>query len=266
MKKGFSVAVFAVLLLGVNIPSARAVILNWDAVTWSPGGSLVQSYDIDPSFAGNDIRITISGNTSNFISATPARGNDITGGVTPAEMALRLQLDIPNRTNFVTVTIDFLNPAGVLLPTFSLYDIDTGTGASPNFSYQDQIRNLQASFGITNYAPTLSGVGAGVTVSGGNTLTGNTSLPNDSTAGNATVSFTGGPVTQIRFDYGGATGTIANPAQQGIAISDITYNNISGVPEVNAVWVSIAALFLAGLIRTLRQNQAGRLPTCSPVE
>jgi len=264
MKKTFLITSFIALWTAFVLPAAHAVILDWDTVTWTPG-SLVQSYDIDPSFAGNDIRITIGGDIGNLINGTPRLNNDLTGGISPAEMALRLQLNLPNRTNFVTVTIDFLNPVGVLLPTFSLFDIDTGTGSSPNFSFQDQIRNIQATFGPTSYSPTITGLGSTVSQSG-STLTGIGSAANNTSNGSAMISFTSGPVTQIRFDYGGGPNSLANPATQGIALSDISFNNISGVPEINAIWVAIVALLLAALVRTLRQNQADRLVARPAVE
>jgi len=250
VKKCFLVLGTALLLFGsMALQPARAVVLDWDTVTWSPNGSLTHSYDIDPTFAGNDITVTISRNTNSLVSGYPQIANDITGGVVPAQNSLRLQLDLNNRNNFVTVTIDFLNPSGVLLPSFSIYDIDTGTGTSPNLTYQDQIRNITASFGTTTYSPTFSNVGSAVTASGGNTLTGNASVANDSSLGNATITFNGGPVTQIVFDYGSGTGSQSNPAQQGVAISDISFNSVSGVPETSTVWTAFGILILASLVR-----------------
>src|SRR5207302_8844562 len=40
--------------------TASAVLVDWSALTWSPG-SLSNSYDVDPSNAGNYVTVTIGG-------------------------------------------------------------------------------------------------------------------------------------------------------------------------------------------------------------
>ena len=52
-----------ILFLGSFVPHAQAVTLDWDGVTWT-AGSLSNSYDIDPVRPGNDITVTVSGNTT----------------------------------------------------------------------------------------------------------------------------------------------------------------------------------------------------------
>ncbi len=58
---------------------AATLTLDWNLVTWAPG-QLSQSFDIDPSNPGNDITITVSGNT-NRISSPIIADTRITGGV-----------------------------------------------------------------------------------------------------------------------------------------------------------------------------------------
>lgn len=233
------------------------MVLDWDDFTWNPDGSLSQQYNID----GVDVVITISGDTSNLVSGYPRIDDDITGG-TSGEDALRLQLDLTSSSNSITVTIEFLT--AVYNPVFTIYDIDAAS-SSTSTTWQDQISNIEASNGTVDYSPTISNVGSGTTLDG-TTLTGNSNVSNDSSQANATISFDSGPVTQISFTYESGPNANANPNNQGIAISDISFDTVAGVPEINAVWVSIMALFLGAIVHSRRQRQSKLLPSGTSAE
>lgn len=255
MKKASLTTILAFAAILAAPSTSKAVVLDWDSVTWAPDGSLVQSYDIDPGFAGNDIRVTVSGDTGYLFTNSPRIGPDLTGGNIPAQNGLIINTNHAGTSTFVTITIEFFNPAGVLNPTFSLFDIDVGGPSGAEFTWVDQIRNIQASFGATNYTPTFSGLGAGV-VSSPSTLIGTTFVDNTSGDGNATITFGGGPVTRIQFDYGPGPGSIANPDGQVIGISDISFNDMSAVPEIDSVWVALGALVIAAAFQGLRRRKA----------
>ena len=171
--KTFSHAVLASVLALFLLPAHLcAVTLDWDAVTWT-AGSLSNSYDIDPSRAGNDITVTVTGNTSQFQNSnatpnvlTPAITNRDQGGLTPAELSLTLAVDFTNRTESVTTTVNFsaLYAQGVQNVSFTIFDVDfQNAGGS---QYQDQLRS------ITAIAVDGSIVAPTITVSPNNSLSG----------------------------------------------------------------------------------------------
>src|ERR1700716_2768872 len=122
-----ALSVWLVAALAFFSANARAVILDWDAVSWA-AGSLSNSYDIDPSSPGNDISVAVTGNTSQLGpkggSQTPAILNIIEGGLSPVQNILALQLDLANQSQFVTVTMNFSAnyTAGVAGVSFTLFD------------------------------------------------------------------------------------------------------------------------------------------------
>jgi len=50
--------------------TASAVLVDWSALSW-PAGSLSNSYDVDPASTGNDVTITVSGDTAQLQSEPP---------------------------------------------------------------------------------------------------------------------------------------------------------------------------------------------------
>ena len=92
--------VMTLLLSPFLITGAHAVTLDWDTTSWT-AGSLSNSYDIDPLKAGNDITVTISGNTTELQPKntapnpqTPALTNTLQGGLGTAENTLCLALNL----------------------------------------------------------------------------------------------------------------------------------------------------------------------------
>ncbi len=93
--------------------STRAVVLDWSSVTWTPG-SLSNSYDVDPASPGNDITVTVSGDTS-FLQPdynppnpmTPAITTTLAGGFSPAPQSLVLAADFTTQLQALRVTVNF---------------------------------------------------------------------------------------------------------------------------------------------------------------
>jgi len=251
VKKAVSKTLLA-LAFSLALPfSSKAVVLDWDTVTWSPEGApYTHSYDIDPTNPGADVRVNISGYTGFLYTNSPRVSNQITGGLNPAENSLVINTNHATTATYVTVTIDFFYSGGVTNPYFSIFEIDTGAVSGSQFTWQDQIRNITASFGSTTYSPTFSNLGSAVAESSG-TLIGTTNVDATSGDGNATLSFSG-PVTRIQFDYGPGPDSISDPDGQVIALGDITFNDISGVPEVNSLWIAAAALLMAVMFQNYR--------------
>ncbi len=96
--------------------SVHAIVLDWSAVTWTPG-SLSNSYDVDAGIPGNDITVTVSGDTARLqpeIYApnpqTPAITTNFQGGLPSPVSTLNLALDFTNQTQSVTLTAQFFSP------------------------------------------------------------------------------------------------------------------------------------------------------------
>jgi hypothetical protein len=245
------------LCLGfVLSPVARAITLDWDTVTWT-AGTLSHSYDVDPAKAGNDITVTVSGNTGSLTTElvspnpmTPAVTKDFQGGLTTAQNTLCLAVNFTNQTQSVTVTVDFsaLYSAGVKNVSFTLFDIDY-SNVSGN-TYQDQLTGITATAidGTTIVAPTI-------TTSVANTLTGSgtsqvvtgvasvTDVGSNTGNGNVTISFGTTAIKSFTFTYGsGGPSGVTDPTYQHVGIHDISF---TAVPEINPGWSALGSCLLA---------------------
>ena len=244
------------LCLGLFLaPVAHAITLDWDTVTWT-AGTLSNSFDIDPSKAGNDITVTVSGDTAQLqrelVSPypwTPAVTKDFQGGLGTTQNTLCLAVDFTDKTQSVTVTVDFssLYTLGVQNVSFTLFDIDlANTGGN---DYQDLLSSITATSidGTTLIAPTI-------TVSSNNTRSGsgltqvvngigsNTDLGPGSGSGNVTIDFGLAPIKSFTFTYGSGSAPGADPTYQHVGIHDITF---TPVPEINPGWSAVGSCLLA---------------------
>jgi hypothetical protein len=61
MWRRFSFLLF-LCVLSLSSATVNAVVVDWDTLTWTPG-TFINSYDVDPAKAGNDVTVTVSGNT-----------------------------------------------------------------------------------------------------------------------------------------------------------------------------------------------------------
>jgi hypothetical protein len=247
-----------VVLLGPFLAaSAHAVTLDWDGVTWTPG-SLSNSYDIDPAKPGNDITVTIGGNTALLQPKntapnpqTPALTNTLQGGLPTLENTLCLALDLTNQSQSVTVSVNFsaTYTLGVQNVSFKLFDIDFANSGGSNF--QDQLRSIQAidmngnpvaATITTSVNNTLSGTGLSQIVNG-------TGSGTDTGAGSGnsdvTISFGATAIQSFSFTYGSGSGTVANPTYQHMGIHDISF---TPVPEINPAWSAVGSCLVAGVL------------------
>ena len=256
-------SIVAILGVLVSCTTAQAIVLDWDTVTWA-NGSLSNSYNIDPAFAGNDVTVTVAGNTAQLGSEstgqlTPAITTNVTGGLSPVQNALTLNLDLANQSQTVTITVNFstLYPQGVNNVSFSIFDVDFASspgGSGANF--QDQISNITATtvggsiispFSITTSADnTLSGSGLTQVV------TGNATANDTTSAGNVLINFGTNAITSFTFTYGSGTGTNADPTAQHIAIGDISF---TPVPEINPAWTAFGSCGFAALGALLHRRK-----------
>lgn len=241
-------AAAVVLLSGSN---ARGVVLDWDTVTWT-NGSLTNSYDIDPANEGNDVTVSVSGDTSRLGSEatgerTPALTTNVTGGLSPAQKTLTIFLDLTSTTQAVTIFVDFtaFYPQGVENVSFSLFDIDWAEEGGNGADFRDQLRSITATaVGGGTLSPTI-------TTSSGNSLSGTgvnqvvngiATIADSSANGNVLIDFGTTAITSFTFTYGSGETKKTDPTGQHMGLHDITF---TPVPEINPALSAALSCFAA---------------------
>lgn len=254
--------IIAALGLALFAPAARAVVLDWDSVSWT-AGTLSNSYDIDASKPGSDVTVSVSGNTGQLVAdnnapfdMSPCLAQSLSGGLSPAQSALLIYFDLTNTSQSVTLTVNFSAQytQGVNNVSFTIFDVDFGSS-----SYQDQLRNIYAIAldGVTHIAPTITtspansitGTGLSQVVNGDVNVANNGAGSNQ---GNVTISFGSNAIRGFAFTYGSGSTAPSDPAAQKISIHDISFTPI---PELNPSWTAfISCMAAAGLILRHRAN------------
>ncbi len=139
--KSFALSLLLLALL-VSPRVGQAVVLDWDTVTWS--GGMSQAFNIDSSNSNNgstnDVFISISGNTNRFAIA-PTVNTNLTGGLSPVENGLFLNMDYTTRTESITVLVGLNYSGGVSNLTFTLFDVDRLVGGNDS-GYTDKISSI----------------------------------------------------------------------------------------------------------------------------
>jgi len=261
----FTFSMVAALALVLTSPNARAIVLDWDTVSWT-AGSLSNSYDIDPSNPGNDITVAVTANGGAAFQPevvspypmTPATSQSFQGGLATTENTLCLALNLASNAQSVTITVSLssLYTAGVTNVSFKVFDIDFVNGDGS--AYQDQLSSIRALSidGTTLIAPTI-------TISPNNSLSGSglnqvvtgTAATNDlgagSADGNVTIDFGPNAIKSFTFTY--VSGPLfADPTFQHVGIYDISF---TPVPEMNPAWPSVlSCAAAAGLVLRLRKR------------
>lgn len=246
------VPAFGALTL-IALAPARAIVLDWDAVSWTPG-VLSQSFDIDPSHPGDDITITISGDTGRLRNdpltgnATPDLSTWEEGGLSPAEYSLALAVDYANRSQAITVTVDFLYDDGVMVNPISIFNVDRGTRSGGSYRYVDQIREISGRrMDDSLVAASLTGsvsnqvIGSGLSA----VVQGIGPVPDSGAAsgrGNVTLDFGSEILKQFQFTFGSDSSSRSNPDPQGISLYDVEF---VVVPEAGATATAAMACLLA---------------------
>jgi len=247
--------------------SANALVLDWDAVNWTPG-SLNNAYDIDPATPGNDVTVAVTGNTAQFQTAivgsnsqTPAITNSHDGGLNPAQKTLTLAVNFTSRSEAITIKVDFsaLYTLGVQNVSFVIFDVDFSNNSDNNSTFRDQLRSISALSidGITQIAPTI-------TVSANNSLSGSglaqvvngtrSTVDTGTGSGAANVPFNSGSnaIQSFTFTYGSGSGTVSNPTYQHSGLHDISFKP---VPEINPMLASMFACLAGGVLAWLRRRK-----------
>lgn len=239
---------FLLLLAGYGFAlwptPANALVLDWSSVTWTPG-SLTQSYDLDPTIPGDEITITITGDTADFFAGAPLISQTVTGGT--GGDALELHLNLQKATDQITVTVTFNYALGVDGVSFDLFNVDADAKNNPE--YIDQISNITGQFGTNSAFGALITPSTDNTVSGtgtGQTVTGTTNDALTSGDANVNIDFGTNALTSFTFTYGNGPGSRNNPKDEEIGLYDIYFH--PRVPEKGTLWGALAACSMIGFL------------------
>jgi hypothetical protein len=237
--------------LGLGTVPSRALVLDWNSIAWT-AGSLSQSYDIDPSNPGNDVTVAVT--STSFTSGHPAKSTVQTGGLSPAQSSLQLDVNWSSTSQSTTLTVSFNYADGVEGVSFSLFDVDTGTG-NP-LSYQDEISNIAAYYdaGYTIAPDSVTGSpNNSVTGSGLSYNVVGTANSSDTTSNaNVQIAFNG-PIKGFQFTFAPGPNSQSNPSGQVIAMNDITFLPV--IPEAGVVPAAATGFVLAFLaLRRMRRS------------
>ncbi|MDW3095749.1 MAG: DUF11 domain-containing protein [Gammaproteobacteria bacterium] len=207
------VAVAILLLCAVSTHADVTTQLDWDSLTW-PAGSTSQTYTIgsgDVSITLNGSTDTPPGDTGGLANGSPFITNDLTGGLSPIQDSLEINVDYPATSlQQIPIIIDFTHPGGVSNVSFNIFDVDLG-------SWVDVVQVTATTDGVTYFNPTSIASNSANTSDGINTVTG-TSGSSSSSNGTATFTFANSGITQIRILYSNQ-----NTAFQWIALHDINF-------------------------------------------
>ena len=259
LRRPSSFLVIFVFSLILCSPTTKAVTLDWDGATWT-AGTLNNGLDVDGAVPGNDLTLTVGGSTGELVNdsvgnlPTPNINKNLEGGLSSVQKSLNIAIDLGKKDRFVTVTITFSAQytLGVENVSFTLFGIDQAAGGSNLFI--DEISSISALSidGVTQIAPTITNVGAGVSPTGtglSQVLTGIANVPNTgagSEAGNATISFNASGIRSITFTFGAGGNSAVNPVYQDISLHDVTFSPVSEInPTTTAAAVSVLGIVAA---------------------
>lgn len=276
--KQTSLKVVFLILLFLHPLASQAIVLDWSTISslsWSTsGGTYTTSINFDSSNPGNDVTITISGNTSGFLTSSPYNSpgvsSTLTGGQGSSEDSLLLAFNWGSRNNDVTVTFHFNYADGIKNVEFALFDIDRLDNNTSDSGFRDYVSDITGSYkGGSNVIPTItvedssytSVVNAGKSTQG---IRGEDGAADNSDNANAYISFGTNVIDEISFTYGNWTGSgskaPSNPGQQGIGVYDFNFDKNTKVPEVGSVLGAISLCLTTVLITYYRRKTASALP------
>jgi uncharacterized repeat protein (TIGR01451 family) len=211
-------------------------VLDWQGLNWTGGGTTLNQFTVNRITGGNPVTVSFqfSGNTNRFQTGYPAV-SDLANGGTPGLRSLLPVADFNNTSQSITLTVTFSTP--VYNVAFPLFDVDTiaPTGGSGGFRDNVVMRGANTTTGTTGIVPTTrtptfalpttnlppSTVelfpGDGGRVRG---INGDSAVTQ--ALGTANTAFSV-PINRFTWVYGNNGITTSNPAQQGVAINDISF-------------------------------------------
>lgn len=242
------------LALALSSVAAHAVTLDWNSVDWT-ANSLSQSFDVDASNPGNDITITISGDTGDRSGTTPDDTTAITGGFSGQQsLYLAVNYDSPG-SNEITVTIQFHYTSGVNNVQFTIFDLDRDSG-----NWRDRIDQLEGSrSGSATSNADLSGTNYHDIYNNGTaTAYAEGDGPNEDAGpttndANLDVTFNDGTMDTVSFRW---TNQDSALDFQYIGISDITWTPAVPEPSTYAAGLLLSVLVIYTCLKRQERSTA----------
>jgi len=137
--------------------------------------------------------------------------------------------------------------------SFTIFDIDVSTNADIiSGIYGVALDGTLVAATITNVGSTVDLTGTGLN----QVLTGNAASANNSSNGNATISFGSTIITDVFFTFSNTAGA---PRYQDIGIGDLTF---TPVPEINPALASSLSCLVAGGLTVFLKRRAARRAAC----
>lgn len=249
MKKTLArLALVLSLALGVASPAASQAVCNngddgylfsWNGRTWTGGATATNQWTVNRPTGGDPVTLSFrfTGSTGRFVTNYPAISSLATGGLAASTQSLLPLMDFATTSETVALSVGFSRE--VYNVTVPMFDVDT-IAASGVLTSTGGFRD-NATFAGTNTVagnnplpsistpfhslPTTTNPSSTVELFTNNTgrVRGvNGDAPATSNVGNASARFNQ-PITSFTWVYGNSGITTSNPAQQAIAIHDISF-------------------------------------------
>lgn len=191
---------------------AGTVLHDWDPLTWTPG-STNNSYALSTlgsiGFSLKNPGLWL--NNAGLGGQSPNLQNVVNGGILGQNSLVQL-VDLPDLSSRVVTTITL--PKVMQGAQFNLYDVDFGAA-----QFADTV-TVEGRLSGATVLPTLTNGVANYIIA--NSAYGDGVANNDSADGTVVVTFTS-PIDTIIIRYGNHSAAPANPGQQAISVSDITF-------------------------------------------
>lgn len=191
---------------------AGTVLFDWDPLVWT-AGSTSNSYPLS-TLGSISFSLTNPGlwlNNASLGGQSPNLQNVVNGGVTGQNTLIQL-VDLPDLSARVVTTIAL--PKVMQGARFSLYDVDFGAS-----QFADTV-TVEGRLAGATVLPVLTNGVANYVIA--NSAFGDAAAGNNSADGTVVVTFND-PIDTIIIRYGNHSTAPANPGQQAIALTDITF-------------------------------------------
>jgi hypothetical protein len=240
MKKITTLIIIIVALICNNKTQAQTYTLDLGSSfspAWTAGGTSGTASNIGGSGINCTVNFALTGSGSIASSYPQVNNNNSNSGIFVVQNstdAMELDINLGNKTSYVTVTYTFSAP--VQNVSFGISDIDVPSANSP-FTYVDQVKVTGAGPAGT-IIPSLTKYNTSSTVFTilGNIATGDTTGAGSNVSslsmgipiqdGTMFVSFSGNAVKSITVQYNSLNSTKVNtnPALQAIALGNISFS------------------------------------------
>ena len=184
------------------------------------------------------------GDTSRFLSGYPAITDNTSGGFSggfgPNTDNLEQWGNFGQDSQTITVTIAFNYTEGVSDVSFTLFDVDVGTGST--LSFIDQLSSIYGTAADGSLVAPAITTSANNSKSGFGTnqvVTGTAPSASASGDGNVIISYGTTPLTSVTYTYGNDPAAKNNPDSQSIGLHDISYSR--RIPEYHPGWIGCTA-------------------------